>query len=178
VQREEWILRRGCGLGALRKDGKSDSPPPLIAGRQSFHDQFTKASPGLREVKTACVCIYMCASMDMYIVQRVYIHASGFRPVVGLIYSDIVSANGNLSPENPPYTVLYIISVRPICSWCCSSPLSGIITLLYIIYCGKQHGGMNSIRRIWRFGRAKSRLVRNGANRTNSLNIFFPMETT
>lgn len=52
---------------------------------------------------------------------------------VGLIYSDIVSANGNLSPENPPYTVLYIKLLRPICSWCCSSPLSDIITLLYNI---------------------------------------------
>jgi len=57
----------GCRLGAqLRKDGKKRFPLPLIAGRQSFHDQFTKASPGLREVKTACV--YICAPMDMYIV--------------------------------------------------------------------------------------------------------------
>jgi len=100
----------GGGLGAqMRKDGKSDFPlPPLIAGWPSFHDQFTKASAGLREVKTYIHAhTWTCISYNAYI----YIHASGFRPVVGLIYSDIVSANGNLSPENPPYTVLYIISV-------------------------------------------------------------------
>lgn len=172
-----WEERAGCE--AMEK--KAITPPPgdhsNCGGMPSFQDQFTKASPGLREVKTACVYTYVCVrtwTSYVYISYNaytyIYTHTRCFRPVVGLIYSDIVSANGNLSPENPPHIRSYTL-------YCCVQNAAAAVVLCptllhYYIDCSKQH-------RIELDSTDPVKITFSPKLRKSNkfLNIFFPMET-
>jgi len=100
----------------------------------------------------------------------IYTHTRCFRPVVGLIYSDIVSANGNLSPENPPHIRSYTL-------YCCVQNAAAAVVLCptllhYYIDCSKQH-------RIELDSTDPVKITFSPKLRKSNkfLNIFFPMET-